>query len=91
MTIEDALAVLLLFILFLLGKGDGMERRYMLSAFKYDEETGRPVSMHIYKTDDLATHAERTARLMLDVNPEATLIEIFDTRTKSTSTISRLN
>lgn len=82
MTIEDALAALLLFLMFIFGRGEGMGRRYMLSAFKYDEDSGRTVPLHVYKTEDLGTHAEHTARLMLETNPEAMLIEAYDTRTK---------
>lgn len=67
-----------------------MERRYTLSAHKYDEETGRARPMGIYKTEDLHSHAIHTAKLMLDTNPEAMLIEIFDMRTNKYEHYSRL-
>jgi hypothetical protein len=82
-----------LLTLLLPGKGKDMERnRYTLSAFKHDEETGRPMPMHIHGTHHLYTEAEHYAKVMLDANQEATLIEIFDHDTHNiVRRVTRLN
>jgi hypothetical protein len=86
------LASIIVLILLLLDDGGRMEnKRYTLSAMNYDEETGRPKSLGIYKTEDIHTHALRTADLMLDVNPEAMLIEIYDNKSNTYEQVSRLN
>lgn len=67
------------------------DRRYSLSAQKYNEDTGRPEALGIHKVEDIHTHAVHTAKTMLDTIPEATIIEVYDHDTERYEYISRLS
>lgn len=52
--------------------------RYTLSAFEYDEDTGHAKAMGYYKQEDLLTEARHTAQNMLDLEPSATYVTIYE-------------
>jgi hypothetical protein len=72
--------VVILVLLLIDKVGDTMHGsfRYSLSAFRYNEDTGRPEGMGEYKKENLLTEARHTARNMLDMNPEAAFIRIYE-------------
>lgn len=75
----DLVWLLVILVIVLLDRGETMTAsRYSLSAFKYNEDTGRAEALHIWKKEDLLTEAKHTARNMLDMNPEAAFIRIYE-------------
>lgn len=78
---NDLVWVAIILILLLIDKlGDAMHGtfRYSLSAFKYNEDTGHAEPMGIHKRENLLSEAKHTARNILDKEPEASFVSIYE-------------
>lgn len=72
--------LLVLALLVLLDREGEMQGtcRYSLSAFKYDEDSGRAIGLGKYRKEQLLSEARHYARVMLEENPEAAFVRIYE-------------